>query len=103
MADNIKVNSTEWNTLTKDDQERVKNILAVTGLLKGGISITPDPSVKASAAGLSGGGFQPAASFCKIGCDIAEAAAVAACAATPAPQLCINAVHAAADICRQNC
>jgi len=105
MTDSIKVNSTEWNNLTKDDQERVKNILAATGLLKGGVSIMPDPNAKMSAAGLGAAGFPPAGPFCKIVCDLTQAAAAAACVGLPPPAaaVCIAAANAAGDVCRQQC
>lgn len=108
MADDIKVNTNDWSGLSKEDQEKVTNILTATGLLKAGSSITPDANVK-SATGLGpagAGGLQPAwPNFCKIGCDLAEAAGVAACAALsgPAAALCIAAAHAGGEFCRSKC
>jgi hypothetical protein len=104
MADEIKVNATEWNSLPKDDQKKIQTLLEYTGFLNGRMNITPDPTVRASAAGLGGVGAQPAG-FCKIGCDIGEATAVAACAVLsgPAAPVCIAAAHAAAEICRKQC
>ena len=103
MAQGIKVNANAWNGLAPDDQQRVKNILSATGLSKG-LDITPDQGTPQGA--LVGG--EPeflGINFCKIGCDLAEGAAVAACATLPPPAnvACVAAAHAAADLCRSKC
>jgi hypothetical protein len=99
MADNIKVNSGQWQSLSKDDQERVSNILKTTGLLKEGATIAPEPSLAAAGVHVFGN------PFCKIGCDLAESAAVAACALLtgPAVAICIAAAHAGGELCRSRC
>ena len=69
MADNIKVNAGQWQALSKDDKDRVSNILTATGLLKQGASITPDAATPQAAA-IPAGGAQPqglGTPFCKIG------------------------------------
>lgn len=108
MADEIKVNTNDWSGLSKEDQEKVTNILTATGLLPAGSSITPDANAK-PATGLapaSAGGLQPAfPNLCKPLCDIAETAAIAACAALsgPAAAVCIAAAKAGGEFCRSKC
>lgn len=106
MADDLTVNAGDWGGLSSDDQEKVKSILTATGLLKSGSNITPDAGATA-VAGVGGAGSEPAAfiSFCKIGCDLAQAAATAACAALsgPAAAVCIAAAQAGGEFCRSKC
>ena len=106
MANDLTVNAADWGGLSNDDQERVKSILTATGLLKSGSNITPDANVAAVAA-IGGAGTQPAAfiNFCKIGCDLAQAAATAACAALsgPAGAVCLAAAQAGGEFCRSKC
>jgi hypothetical protein len=106
MADNIKVNAGQWQGLSKDDQDRVRKILASTGLLKEGASITPDAAAPQAAA-IPAGGAQPqglGTPFCKIACDLAEAGAVALCTATgPGLPVCLALAHAGGELCRSRC
>lgn len=105
MVDNIKVNAGDWSGLSSEDQEKVTRILTSTGLLQSGDNITPDPSA-ASATGVGTADAETTAfSFCTIACDIAQAAATAACAALsgPAVAVCIAAAKAGGDFCRSKC
>ena len=106
MADDLTVNAADWSALSSGDQEKVQSILTATGLLKSGSNITPDANA-AAVAGVAGAGIEPAAliNFCKIGCDLAQAAATAACAALsgPAAAVCIAAATAGGDFCRSKC
>jgi hypothetical protein len=106
MADDLTVNAADWNGLSSDDQEKVKNILTATGLLKSGSNITADPNTASLAAvGAADPQLAGFINFCKIGCDLAQAAATAACAGLPGPAaaLCIAAAKAGGDFCRSKC
>jgi hypothetical protein len=106
MANDLTVNAADWKGLSSDDQEKVQNIMMATGLLKSGSKITPDPN-SASLAAVSAADPQLAGfiNFCKIGCDLAQAAATAACAGLsgPAAAVCIAAAQAGGDFCRSKC
>jgi len=116
MADNIKVNAGQWQSLSTDDRDRVTNILTMTGLLKQGSAITPDATAPQAAVIPAGGVVGGAAPqlfginipnpFCKAACDIAQAAAVAACTAGTAGiglAVCLAAAQVAGDACRNSC
>jgi hypothetical protein len=82
--------------------------MAATGLLKQGGSLTPDAAApQAAPAGAALPQVQGFGPFCKIACDVAQAAATAACTATieapPVLVLCIAAAQAAGDACRNAC
>ena len=86
-------------SLSPDDQQRIARILQTTGLAK------YSPDLPAGAQAFKGG--PEAASFnpCKMACDVAQAAAIAACSSLGpilAP-LCVAAATAAGDACRSAC
>ncbi len=92
--------SQNFGNLSADDQKRIANILQATGLAKHSPDL-PDSDFKLAAdAGTAG-----FINFCKIGCDLAQAAATAACAALPPPlnAVCIAVAAAAGDACRSEC
>lgn len=97
----IKVNDAEWAALGKDEQKRIEEV--VKGFFKDA-TIVPDAATPAS-------GVQPHAGvltnpFCKAACDMAQAAATAACAGLANPiaiAACVAAVTAAGDECRRGC
>jgi hypothetical protein len=95
MAD-IQVNNADWAGLTAEDQERVMNILNATGLAKSGVAIMPTADATSATAGLGGGVSTALINPCKIGCDLAQAIASAACAALPPPAVPICIAAAAA-------
>lgn len=102
MAD-MKLNAQEWTALSKDDQSKIAQVLRTSGLLGEHDNIVADSNIPATA--VLGGGIKASGIFCKIGCDIAEAAAVAACGTLsgPAAAVCIAAAHAAGELCRSKC
>ena len=106
MANGIKVNASDWNNLSADDQTRINNLIASTF----GEAVTPDanePSVGgagALTASGAGAGLQ-AAGLCKILCQVAKAAADVACQAVPpigAP-ICLAAAQAGYNFCISKC
>ena len=105
MSDNIKVNSSDWKGLSNEDQEKITNLLKVTGLMKSGSNITPDETIKTAAMDLDTTSVAAAWPWCTIACNVGEAAAVAACAtfSGPAAAVCVAAAHAAGQVCRDNC
>ena len=93
----IKVNDQEWNDISKDEQQRITDI--ITGYFKDA-RIVPDAATLKTAVAPQGN------PFCKIGCDAAEAAAATACTNLTNPiavAACIAAAHAAGDECRNRC
>jgi hypothetical protein len=101
----IKVNSGDWNSLSSEDQDKITKIMTSTGLLSSGVSITPDENT-ASVSALKGAAeTAELGSFCTIACNLAQAAAVAACNMIPPPgnAVCIVAAQAAGDYCRSKC
>jgi hypothetical protein len=106
MADDLTVNAADWHGLSSEDQEKVKNILMATGLLKSGSNITPDPnSASLAAVGTADPQLAGFINFCKIGCDLAQAVASAACNGLPPPAaaVCMAAAKAGGDFCRSKC
>lgn len=97
----IKVNDVEWSELAAAERQKIEEI--VSGYFKGA-SIVPDAATPVSDVlpeGLRGGN-----PFCEAACNVAEAAAVAACAALTNPiaiAACVAAAHAAGDYCRREC
>lgn len=125
MSD-IKVNASEWNQLSEEHRAEITSIMKQHGFLGETQQIVADQAapkaaeivrsaashLQASAktqkamaarpeAATSAAGFD----FCKIGCDVAEAAAVAACSLVPPPgnAICIAAAHAGGEFCRSKC
>ena len=105
MAD-IKVNAQQWGALSSEDQKRVSAILSHTGLLKAGTKIVSDPGTAAIQVAAAAG-MRTQSIFCEIACDVAEAAAHAACfaiaLAPPALILCEAAATAGGQLCRDQC
>jgi hypothetical protein len=101
MTDIPAADATRWNTLSIDDQNRINQIMRDTGL------ILPTDSVVGGSSP-----YTPTPSWhipnpvCRLGCNAAEATAIAACAASlsgPAVAACIAVAHKAADYCRSRC
>ncbi|HEY4302857.1 MAG TPA: hypothetical protein VGM82_00210 [Gemmatimonadaceae bacterium] len=98
----LKVNAQQWNSLSDDERTTIKSILADTGLAAHG-DITPDASATLDSVD---GPESTESIFCTIACNVAEAAAVAACTAATggvALTICLAAAHAAGDLCRSKC
>ena len=95
----VKVKDAEWAAFGKDEQTRIEGI--ITGFFKGS-RIVPDKGTARSVA-------QPQAlsnPLCTAACNIAQAAASAACVALGNPiaiAACIAATQAAGDLCRSKC
>jgi hypothetical protein len=123
MSD-IKVNASEWNQLSEKHRTEITAIMKEHGFLGGTQKIVADESapkaaetvraavshLQASAKAQKTMAARPEAAtapqgFCKIGCDIAEAAAVAACSLVPSPGnvVCIAVAHAGGEFCRSKC
>lgn len=121
---NIKVNAAEWNLLSDENKAKITSIMKENGFLTEAGEIEGDEgapkaadAVKASAAHLKASatshksaaiGTMTVESFKfkipSFACDIAEAAAVAACALVPAPGnlICVAAAHAGGEYCRNH-
>ena len=101
---NINVNAAEWNSLTGEQQNQIMGILRRTDLLKEGDRIIADAN-SPRVGMLAEGAVQPAGFWCKLACNAAEAAAVAACGllSGPAAGICIAAAHTAGELCRSKC
>jgi hypothetical protein len=125
----IHVNASDWDQISEGDRSKIASIMQEHGFLAKGEEITADKSappakevaraaashLQASAkavksagsgrAGVAAAGAAGGFNVCKIGCDIAEAAAVAACSFVPAPgnAVCIAAAHAGGEFCRSKC
>jgi hypothetical protein len=119
----IKVNAQEWEKLSEGERSQITSIMKEHGFLTGADKIVADATAPPSAQavkeaathlasvarthkGITTAAATPAAfNFCKTGCDIAEAAAVAACALVPTPgnALCVAAAHAGGEFCRSKC
>jgi len=120
---NIDVNAAEWHSLTETDREQITSIMKEHGFLTGSDRIVADASAppamqvcKTAAKHLASvardhkgiskaAAVQKAFNWCKAGCNIAEAGAVAACALVPTPGniVCVAVAHAGADFCRSKC
>jgi hypothetical protein len=101
----IKVNEAQWQSLSQSEKDNITQI--VTGHFKGA-SIVPDAATPAvDVATMTAQGLLGLPNpFCKAACDIAQAAAVAACSTIGGPiaiAACIAAAQAAGDACRNSC
>src|SRR5215831_17305300 len=94
---NVPVDKKQWDGLPEADRARISDIMRTTGLIQPG-----DKFVGAATPSRRAAKFAAANPVCMLGCNAAEAAAVAACAAIPAPgnAICVAVAHAAADYCR---
>lgn len=84
----IKVNKSEWEQLPSSEQQRITDIISEHFA---GSKIIPDSGNNAP---------QAAYSFCTMACNMAEAAAVAACGSN---QACILIAQTAGAACRAAC
>ena len=101
----IKVNDAQWHGLSQSEKDNITQIVA--GHFKGA-SIVPDPATPAiDQDEMKTAGFLGIPNpFCKAACDIAQAAAIAACSTVGGPiavAACIAAAQAAGDACRNSC
>jgi hypothetical protein len=103
MAD-LRIHQDALRGVSDSDQRRIEDILKNTGLL------APQDRLVSHAGAADALDFsikfpKIPNPLCKLGCNAAEAAAVAACAALsgPAAAACIVAAHTAADYCRSRC
>ena len=97
MSD-LKHNANEWNSLSKEDQVKITDILRNNNLLGADENVIADSSVPEET--------DPEIGIpCKKICDAAEAAAMVACDRLPFPanKACRIAAHAAGDLCRKKC
>lgn len=94
----IKVNSESWSSITPDEQKKIESILRSSNLLHDGCKIVASSSATESSE-------QPESFWCELACNVAEAAAIAACAGItgPAMGVCIAAAHAGGALCRSKC
>jgi hypothetical protein len=99
---NSKLDEASWNSLSSEDQSKIKNILKTTGLVENEDVVPAFQGMSAESANFD---WNPVKTICTLGCNAAEAAAVAACAGLsgPAAAACILAAHTAADYCRSRC
>ena len=88
-------------TVSETDRNRINEILRTSGLIGSDDQIGSERD--AELAGLKWPKIPNP--VCKLGCNAAEAIAIAACGGLsgPAAGVCIVAAHAAADLCRSRC
>jgi len=103
MAD-LKMPADTLKGVSDSDQRRIEEILKNTGLLDAQdhvVAQTGDSDELEFRIRFP----RIPRPLCKLGCNAAEAAAIAACAALsgPAAAACIIAAHAGADLCRRKC
>ena len=99
---NIEINEALWNSVSEADKAQITASLKKNRLLMEGDSIignsrTPDAAEE---------GFfdNPGIEFCRIGCDAAAAAAIAALTLTgPALAAALVVIAAARQACRDSC
>jgi hypothetical protein len=101
----IKVNADEWKGLSKEDRDKVQDII---GAHFKDAKVSGSSAVQIATQFLAQPrvfGFNFGKPFCTAACGVAEAAAVTACAALsgPAVPICIAAAHAAGNLCRSKC
>jgi hypothetical protein len=97
MAD-VKVNDKQWNDLSADSRDQITRILSASGLLKKGDVIKASPGVA-----VPRNNKWP---WCDVACDVAAAAAGAACALISdgvAAAACYAAASAADAYCHSQC
>ncbi|HJW78302.1 MAG: hypothetical protein ACJ8C3_25610 [Microvirga sp.] len=98
MAD-VPVDARSWNGISDADKQRVTEILRSSGLIGKADKLAGADQRPARA------GFAAPNPACVLGCNAAEAVAIAGCQALPPPLngICVAAAHAAADYCRSRC
>lgn len=106
MAD-VKINAQQWNSVSKEEQQRIENALRETGALKAGDRIVGAEDVPPFTADTElAPMWNPIKDVCKVACDSAAAAAVAWCTANTAGvglAACVAAAEAARQVCRDRC
>ncbi len=97
----VPVEQDMWNSLSESDREQINNIMRSTGLIGSEDSVAA--GTEADIAGIKWPKIPNP--LCRLGCNAAEAAAVAACAGLsgPAAPVCIAVAHTAGEICRSRC
>ncbi len=87
----IKINATDWNNLSKEDQGKIQKIIA-DNFDGQSVSAGDDVGVTSNPN-------------CIAACNIAETAALQACDGLgfPANMVCAAAAHQAGDFCRSRC
>ncbi len=101
----VKVNSEEWKGLSKQDRDRIQDIIAAHFK---DAKISADTKAKPALESLAmprAFGFNLGKPLCTAACGVAEAAAVTACASLSGPliPICVAAAHKAGDLCRSKC
>jgi hypothetical protein len=99
---NIKINKKEWEQVSEGDKETILKILRES-LLEDDDVILPDANAPQTAQSIPIPGKER---LCKIGCGVAEAAAIAACSTISGgvgTAVCIALAEAAALQCREAC
>ena len=100
----VKVNDGEWTGLSEQDRAKIQSIIAANFH---GTNVVGDKGAQPSADAIASKtlSFNWKNPICTAACGIAEAAAVAACAALsgPAIPICIAAAHGAGEFCRSRC
>lgn len=88
----LKVNSAEWNALSAADQQKIAAIMAEQF---DGATIEPEDAAARLTANPT----------CEAACNVAEAAAIAACAnlGPIAAPFCIAAARELGNVCRSRC
>lgn len=98
----IPIPQDAYASLSPQDRSRIQEILTNSGLIKSGDAI----EAATDSDSLMGFHWPKIPNpICQLGCNAAEAAAVAACAGLsgPAAGVCIAAAHAAGALCRSRC
>ena len=98
----VRVNAADWKKLGAEDQNKVTEAIQKHFRKAEIVADAGAPKARMDDVVRAGGIFSGP---CKLACDAAEAAAVAACAGLPGPAaaVCIVAAHAAGDACRNAC
>lgn len=114
----IKVNSQIWDAISDKEREQITSGLIEHNVLRSGDKIVGDKNTPAPEAGtvlhsatfgdVALKGFlddiNPGKAICRIACDAAAAAAVAACTFSgPALAACMAAIAGAREYCRSRC
>jgi hypothetical protein len=101
----VKINKSDWDGVSAEDQKKIQQIIA--SHFKD-TKIVPDANTgtaKELVAKRAVQAFSFSNPLCSAACGVAEAAAVAACSALPAPlvPICVAGAHAAGEFCRSKC
>ena len=100
---NIEINEALWEGLSDADKNQITESLKRNRLLSEGDTIIGNSNILDSSQ-QEGFFDDPGEAFCKIGCDAAAAAAIAALTLTgPALAVALVAIGAAREACREAC